>query len=126
MNLEADLQAVKRIFIDYPKQLTSAKEELQRVHQELCDINHVFELANLSGPDTMKLSKEYKELRRHRRKIKNEIESLELVEHLKGKVQQHEITNTIGRVRKLEENRSKRTYTMRVRPDLQKYVEGSV
>lgn len=60
MDVEADLQATKRILIEYPKRLENAKNELSKVNLEISDILHVLELGNVNGPNIMKLNKELK------------------------------------------------------------------
>lgn len=121
-DIESDLQAVRRIFFEYPKQLQYAREELQKNHEELLDVAHVFEFGNINGPDTMKLSKLYKDLRRKRRQLKNDVEVLEKIEPLKEKLHENDISKPIGDIRNLKEVQNNRSYRMKVRKELEKYM----
>lgn len=120
--IESDLQSVRRIFFEYPRQLQSAKEKLEHNRQELLDVEHVFEFGSINGPDTMKLSKIYKDLRRERRELKDEMGALRVIEHLSNRVPEKEVTDPIGEIRNLKENQDNRSYRMRVRKDLEKYM----
>lgn len=123
MQIEDDLQAVKRVFIDYPKQLKNAREELSRVQSEELDLLHVLELGKLNASEIMKVASELVKLLRKRRDLKDEIEKLSSITQLAKKAKEHEITNAIGDIRKIENIHGKRRYTMRVRSDLQPLVE---
>lgn len=123
MDIDKDLQAVKRIFVDYPKLYGEKSEELKVINSEIKDLLHVLELANLNAVEMSKIMKQLKKARLKRRHCKNELEVLDEIKRFGFKrVKESEINTVINRVHHIT-NR-KRIYTMRVREDLQNLVEG--
>lgn len=124
MDIENDLQAIKRVFIDYPKRLKTAKEELSKINSEEKDLLHLLEIGKLSASQIMKVSSQLVSVLRKRRGVKNEIELLESIIHFHNRLKENEITDSIGKVRKVETRQTNRRYTMRVRTDLQGLISN--
>lgn len=122
MNLENDLQAIRRVFIDYPKRLKAANEELSKINCEEKDLLHLLEIGKLNASQIMKISSQLVSVLRKRREVKNEVELLESIIHLRNRLRESEITDSIGKVRKIEARQTNRRCTMRVRTDLQELI----
>lgn len=123
LSIENDLNAIKRIFIDYPKMYKVKKDELIKVSSERQDLLHALELGNLDAIEMSKLVRDLKKVQVKRRQIKNNLEVLDEIKRFTyGKIKEHEVNAAISRVDHII-NR-KRTYTMRVRTDLQSMVDS--
>lgn len=124
--IENDLQAIKRIFVDYPQIYKRKKIELEKAEQERQDLLHVLELGRLDAIAMTKITRDLKEVSVRRRQIKNNLEVLEAVSKFArrfnnntNKNQQIEtVVNTVNNIITKE-----RKYKMRVRKDLQDLVE---
>lgn len=124
-NVEQDLQTVRKVFVDYPKQYDLAKDQLVKINQERQDLLHVIELGKLDAIALSRTVRELKRVQQVRRKLKSEIEVLEEVTRFINnfpKNRKHEINQAIGNVRSVQERQKRRIYTMRIRKDLQEYV----
>jgi|SRR5690625_709720 len=125
--IENDLQAAKRIFVDYPKLYKVKKQELVKAEQERQDLLHVLELGKLDAIKMGKITRELKQVQIKRRQIKNNLEVLEVISKFShafnnnsNKNKQIEtVANTVNNITTRD-----RTYTMRERKDLQHLVEG--
>jgi len=118
------LFAVRDIYVNAPKKYELLKEAYESKNQETQDIMHVLELGSLNAVQLTKMSKELQTVRQERRKIKDELEVLEeIVRFVKRKPTEHEINTLIGNVRKIEEKKGRRYYTMRIRKDLQEFIK---
>lgn len=123
--IENDLQAIKRIFIDYPKVYKTKKRELIKAEQERQDLLHVLELGRLNAVQQSKITRDLKAVSVKRRQIKNNLEILEVVNKFANSFNNNSnknnqietVTNTVSNIMARE-----RTYTMRVRTDLQKLL----
>ncbi len=123
MCIENDLQAIKRVFIDYPNMYEIKQQELKQVSQERQDLLHVLELGKLNAIEMSKLMRELKDVQVKRRRIKNNLEVLdEIKRYSHKKFKENEVNTLINRVDNII-NRE-RTYTMRVRTDLQELVNN--
>lgn len=121
--IEADLQAVKRIFVDYPKLHDTMSEELIKVSSERQDLLHALEFGKLDAIRMSQLMRDLKEVQVKRRKLKNNLEVLDEIKRFAfKKIKSHDINGVISRVNYI--TKKERSYTMRVRKDLQKLVEG--
>lgn len=121
------LQRVRDVFVNYPKRFEENEEGLKRCDQETQDLLHVIEFSNFSASEGYRLARELQEVRRLRREIKNEQEVLQPIvkDFLKyGKITDKNISKTIGDIRSIESKQERRTYTMRVRTDLQEKVSN--
>lgn len=124
--IENDLQAIERIFIEYPKLYKIKKQELASADDERQDLLHALELGKLDAISRTKIANDLKAVSVRRRKIKNNLEVLKVVSHFSHtfsnnshKDKQIEtVTNTVKNITSRD-----RKYTMRVRTDLQKLVE---
>lgn len=127
MLIEKDLEAAKRIFVDYPRLYKNKKNELKEVEQERQDLLHVLELAKINAAQMSKIMRQLKEVQIKRRQIKNNLEVLEAINKFshvfnnntnKNK-QIEDVTNAVKKITGRD-----RTYTMRVRTDLQELVNN--
>lgn len=124
--IENDIQAIKRIFIDYPQVYKMKKDELVKAEQERQDLLHVLELGKLDAIGIQKVAGQLKQVSIRRRSIKNNLEVLEAVSKFSrtfnnntNKNKQIEtVANTVNNIISRD-----RKYTMRVRKDLQDLVE---
>lgn len=120
-----DLQALKRITIEYPKYENRLRKEFNKVSSERQDLLHVIELGKLDAIQFGKVSRELKEVQIKRRELKNELEIFEeLNRHFNIKKPKSDKYDFI--IKRIEDVFGKiknRKYTMRVREDLQKLVE---
>lgn len=124
MNIEEKLQIVREILIDYPKNKVIAQEELTKVELELQDLNHIIELGSLNAAERSLIINQMMDALKKRRTLKDELDMLTIVDDLtKSNISHGDINTAIGRVRKLERRWDKRIYTLRVRRDLQKYLD---
>ncbi len=125
--IENDIQALKRIFIDYPRLYKIKKQELEKAEQERQDLLHVLELGKLNATQQSKITRDLKKVSVKRRQIKNNLEVLDVVtkfarnfnNNTSKNKQIDVVTNTVNEITTKE-----RKYTMRVRSDLQPFVEG--
>jgi|SRR5690625_1024845 len=119
-----ELQAFRKIYVEYPKKLHAAREELRRIENERQDLLHVIELGSLDAIGMSRISQQLKKVQVRRRNLKNNIEVLDEVRKYIATRNQKEqaINSMIGRVRTTIEKQGRRTYTMRVRPDLQNLI----
>lgn len=125
MNVEESLKHVKTIFVEVPKRYGTATDHLKRVNDEIQDIMHVIELGKVDAVLMSRLSKEIKALRKRRRELKNELEVLEIVKEFISWTKPDEKSIGIVQrdVRAKLNAQGKRTYSMRVRRDLQELIK---
>lgn len=124
--IEQALIAVRDVFVNYPKRLTELQEQLKENELEIQDLLHIIELHAFSASKGYQLAKELKEARNKRRTLKDEIEFLEIVKSklLSGaKPAEKQLNNAISEIRKKKTSRKNRTYSMRVRKDLQEMIK---
>lgn len=125
MNIQEQLQAVRYILVEVPKLFNLAQKEFHKTNDETQDILHVLELGKLNAIEMSKITRQLKEVRQRRRKLKDELEILyEIRNFAFGDINEHEINKLIGTVRKINDRHENRKYTMRVRSDLQNLMEG--
>lgn len=127
MTIEEKLSIVLDVFIKYPQKYEELKQELQRVGSERQDLLHALELGRLNAVQRTKLVNELKEVQKRRRKIKDELEVLDEIKRFTSTVRlkERQIKEIIERIRSIEERHKTRTYTMRVRTDLQDVVDNA-
>lgn len=128
MDLINEMKAVRNIFIERPKYFDFLNKQLAKVDKEIQDLLHVIELGKLDAVALMKVSRDLKKARIERRYIKNDLDMLtivnEFVDSSKGKtVKQFEIEQSIGKLRSMEQRIERRVYRMRIRNDLQHFVD---
>ncbi len=122
MKLKNDLEAIKRIFIDYPRMYEIKKEELIKVSSERQDILHALEFGKLNAIEMSKLMRDLKEVQIRRRQIKDNLEVLDEIKRFAhNKIRERDLTNLINKVHHIIDR--ERNYKMRVRTDLQEVVE---
>ena len=127
MAIEEKLLVVLDLFVNYPAKYDILKQDLQRVGSERQDLLHALELGRLNAVQRTKLVNELKEVQIKRRKIKDELEMLDEIKRFASTVRlkERQINETIERIKRIEERHKTRTYTMRVRTDLQEVVDNA-
>lgn len=80
MEVEELLKYMLNFFQDIDKQLKNKNEELKRIDMQQQDILHYIEARNLNAGGYAKAGKLLKDVRAKRRKIKNDIEQMELIQ----------------------------------------------
>lgn len=124
-NIVNSLESVRDIFITYPERYENAREELSNVDVEIQDVLHAIELGSLDAVGMSRMYKEIQRLRQERRRLKDEIEVLREIQFLgtKKKPTNHQINTAIGQVQSVRSKQDNRTYTMRIRKDLQSFIK---
>lgn len=120
------LQMVREVYVNFPKRMESAQEELRKIESEIQDILHVIELTNFNACDGYKWAKELQTLRHQRRMLKDEIDLLEPIakDFLSfQKPTEKNINKTLGEIRNVVGKQNNRSYRMRVREELQELMK---
>lgn len=127
MTIEEKLSIVLDVFIKYPQKYEELKQELMIIGSERQDLLHALELGRLNAVQRTKLVNELKEVQKRRRKIKDELEILDEIKRFTSTVRlkERQIKEIIERIRGIKERHKTRTYTMRVRTDLQEVVDNA-
>lgn len=122
---EEALLAIRDLYINYPERLKNNYEQLNKLNHEGLDLAHMAEFANFNAYEGYKLFHELGRVRQERRRIKNENAYLEEMIKLnkQKKISKSQINETIGRIRKLKNNQYCKGYRMRVRKDLQHWID---
>lgn len=122
---EQALQAVRDIYVTYPKRIESNEEELKKIDQEIQDLLHVIELGAFDAAKGSQILKQLKKARQERRRVKNDLELLEPIKEFisYAKPSEKNIGQSIGKLRNVVNVQEHRTYRMRVRTDLQDMVK---
>lgn len=124
-DISNSLQSVREIYINLPKRYEAVQKEIKQCEFEIDDLQHVIEFASLSASKGYDIYRQLKLARQKRRRLKNELEILEVTKRLQaaGKPSEKLLNQTIGDVRKLLNTQENRCYSMRVRSDLQELVK---
>lgn len=119
------LKSVKDVYIDYPKRYELSQEQLKKVDSEIQDIVHIIELTNFNASEGYKWAKELQRLRRIRRGLKNELETLEKIKEFLTfqRPTEKNISRVLGDLRNIENKQKIRSYRMRIREDLQNLIK---
>lgn len=122
---EQALQAVRDIYVTYPKRIESNEEELKKIDQEIQDLLHVIELGTFDAAKGSQILKQLKKARQERRRVKNDLELLDPIKEFisYAKPSEKNIGQSIGKLRNVVNVQEHRTYRMRVRTDLQDMVK---
>lgn len=125
MTIEEKLLIVLDVFIKYPQKYEELKQYLQIIGSERQDLLHALELGKLNAIQRTKLVNELKEVQSRRRKIKDELEILDEIKRFTSTVRlkERQINEIIERIKNIKERQENRSYTMRVRTDLQDVVD---
>lgn len=125
--IEDELISLRNIIVNYPKQYKLLKEQLTSIEKERQDLLHVLELGNLNAIEQSKIARELKEVLLKRRLIKDDIEILEEIYNFtNGNINKSTIGDVIGRIRGIMKRRENRKYHLRIRKDLQNYINRGV
>lgn len=121
------MMITREVLFNFPRQYKLAKEELRKINQERQDLLHVIELGKLDAVKMSRMMSELKDVQKRRRKLKNEIELMSEVNYFLSYIKNLSeiegiVNNTIGNLRKVSNQQDQRTYTMRIRKDLQGLV----
>ena len=114
------LKQVNTFMTDLPRRIQQVKMEINYCQEELQDLQHYIEFTNLSASQGWKIAKEIKDVRLRRRKLKDELEYLEMIDKRMKNVLRHQdgINQVADGINRTTEKISTRTYTPRVRKDL--------
>ena len=114
------LKQVNTFMTDLPRRIQQVKMEINYCQEELQDLQHYIEFTNLSASQGYKIAKEIKEVHLKRRKLKDELEYLEMIDkRMKNVLRHHDGINQVADgINRTTEKISTRTYTPRVRKDL--------
>lgn len=125
--IEGELLSLRNIIVNYPKQYRLLKEQLTTIEKERQDLLHVLELGNLNAVEQSKIARELKEVSLKRRLVKDDIEVLEgIYDFTNGSINKNTIGDVIGKTRGIIKRRKNRKYNLRVRKDLQPYIDRGV
>lgn len=127
MTIEEKLSIVLDVLVEYPQKYEKLKQDLQIISSERQDILHALELGKLDAIQRTKLVNDLKVVQNRRRKIKDELEVLDEIKRFTStlRLKERQINETIERIKSIKERQEKRTYTMRVRTDLQDVVDNA-
>jgi len=122
------MNAIRKIFIEYPMKYIEYKKELVLVEQERQDLLHVLELGKLNAVEMSKIMRELKEVQQKRRRIKNNLEVLKVISDFANNFNNNrhkdkQIDTLINTVNNIVDR--ERKYTMRIRTDLQKVIDNA-
>lgn len=126
MNIEEAIKSVREVYVNLPRRYEQLEKDLKQLDMETQDLLHLMELKNLNLHLGFKAYKDLQRVRQERRKVKNEMELLEPILELNkypGKPVEKVLNKHLGEVRKVVLRHQGRTYTMRVRSDLQELVK---
>jgi hypothetical protein len=97
-------------------------QNVNDLDKESQDLEHEIELSTFSSVAGYKLAKELQRVRRERRKLKNENETLQLLNEYfndpRFKNLINDLCNIKGKIRKVQDNQANRLYTPKIRKDL--------
>ena len=122
------LESIKKVFIDYPRLYEVKQEELKGVSGEEQDLLHALEFGKLDAIKMTQIVRDLKAVRIEQRKLKNNLEVLIEIRRFvnrfeRQKIKTRDINDLINRIEHITTR--KRTYTMRVREDLQELVDNA-
>src|SRR5690625_2038048 len=127
MTIEEKLLIVLDVLVKYPQKYEELKQELMTIGSERQDILHALELGKLDAIQRTKLVNDLKEVQKRRRNIKDQLEILDEIKRFTStlRLKERQINETIERIKSIKERQERRTYTMRVRTDLQEVVDNA-
>lgn len=133
-NIERTAVFIRDCIRDIPERHKANFDRVGQLDEEMQDLAHLMEFADLNASEGYKAYKEMQRNRRERRKLKDENALLEPLANTvkKFKQQLSELDKVIGDIRKEQNFQATRSYKCRVRKDLQikidennkKYKEG--
>ena len=121
--IDKEMQALRNIFINYPKQYNILKDKLIRLNNIRQDLLHVLEIGKLDAIEQMRITKELKKVSKERRLVKDDLEVLTQLKSVwEGKTSNKDISEVIGKIKSKLNHIENREYNLRVRTDLQQYL----
>lgn len=121
--IDKEMQALRNIFINYPKQYNILKDKLMRLNNIRQDLLHVLEIGKLDAIEQMRITKELKKVSKERRLVKDDLEVLTQLKSVwEGKTSNKDISEVIGKIKSKLNHIENREYNLRVRTDLQQYL----
>ena len=121
--IDKEMQALRNIFINYPKQYNILKDKLIRLNNIRQDLLHVLEIGKLNAIEQMRITKELKKVSKERRLVKDDLEVLTQLKSVwEGKTSNKDISEVIGKIKSKLNHIENREYNLRVRTDLQQYL----
>lgn len=117
MEVEELLKYMLNFFQDIDKQLKNKNEELKRIDMQQQDILHYIEARNLNAGGYAKSGKLLKDVRQERRRIKNDIEQMELIQvftrKYNNKMIQGDLIQTLKGLSTINKRQAEPKYTCR-------------
>jgi len=126
VDIEGAIKSVREVYVNAPRRYEQLEKDLKKLDIETQDLLHLMELRDLDLYKGFTTYKDLQRVRQERRKVKDEMELLEPVLELNkypGKPTEKIINKYLGEVRKVVLRQQNRTYSMRVRDDLQNLVK---
>lgn len=127
MTIEEFLVEMKSFFENINSLKHNLEDEVQRTDNITQDLLHELEIANLNGVEMSKVAKQLKEVRKERRKYKDELAKVNTLKGFTDKYNNKLITGdivqTLKNLKTLENNKQTRKYKAKVLENL-KCVEA--
>lgn len=125
INYEETINTVREFFVDLPKHYLHLQEELKRLDEESQDILHLIEMVDLDLYRSWQASKELRENRRNRRKIKDELNTLDSLKEVyyRKNISKDSLDTAVGKLREVRNSQETRGYRMRQRTEWQSMVD---
>lgn len=114
------LKQVNTFMTDLPRRIEQVKMQLDYIQGEQSDIEHYMEFVDLNASEGFKAYKQLQDVRKRRRKLKDELEYLNTIEKRMKNALRHQdgINQVVEGIVHTAKNHETRTYKPRVRKDL--------
>lgn len=125
-NIGKSFESFRNMVKEIPDKYNQNEKDIERLQQETQDLLHLLEFTPISARDGYKISKQLQEIRRERRKLKDENRLLEPLAPLMKRYR-NELGNmdkVLDKVQKRSKQQDMRVYKCRVRTDLQESVDN--
>lgn len=105
---------------DIPKRVHSNNVDVDQIHKETQDLLHLLELTSFNASEGYNISRQLKDIRQERRRIKNENEMIEPLANVLKKFKNNlqELDKVVGDIRNVKSRLNQRRYHPRIRTDL--------
>lgn len=114
------LKQVNTFMTDLPRRIEQVKMQIDYVQGEQQDIEHYMEFVDLNASEGFKAYKQLQDVRKRRRKLKDELEYLTTIEKRMKNALRHQdgINQVVEGIVNTANQHETRTYRPRVRKDL--------
>lgn len=121
------LQSLEEIMTDLSKAKNQSNNNLDELHDEICDLQHYIELGTFNAAQGYKTLMDLKRVLCERRKVKDLLYSIDKTDSNLNNTYRgiKSVSNGIEKVTRHIEGNSTRTYTVRKRTDLVDKIKGS-